>query len=96
MPDARSNTIADEPAPAAAPINCAGTHRQGAMIVCRTRPGAEVTLGDITVEADDAGWVVLGQALSPLQILGALIVMGCVALGGGSGKPAQAPVSVKA
>ena len=31
------------------------------MIVCRTRPGAEVTLGDITVEADDAGWVVLGH-----------------------------------
>ena len=42
------------------------------------------------------GWVVLGQARSPLQILGALIVMGCVALGGGSGKPAQAPSSVKA
>ena len=50
-----------ETAPAAAPINCAGTHRQGAMIVCRTRPGAEVTLGDISVEADDEGWVVLGH-----------------------------------
>lgn len=50
-----------ETAPAAAPINCAGTHRQGAMIVCRTLPGADVALGDISVSADDAGWVVLGH-----------------------------------
>jgi murein DD-endopeptidase MepM/ murein hydrolase activator NlpD len=50
-----------ETAPAVAPITCAGTHRQGAMIVCRTVPGASVTLGDISVEADDEGWVVLGH-----------------------------------
>lgn len=50
-----------ETAPAAAPIYCAGTHRQGAMIVCRTLPGADVALGDISVSADEAGWVVLGH-----------------------------------
>lgn len=45
----------------AAPIACEGTHRQGAMIVCRTAPGAEVALGDITVTSDSEGWVVLGH-----------------------------------
>ena len=31
------------------PIVCAGEHRQGAMLVCRTAPNAEVTLGESAV-----------------------------------------------
>ena len=42
-------------------IRCTGVHRQGAALVCRTDPGARVSLGDITVTADDEGWVVLGH-----------------------------------
>lgn len=44
-----------------APIRCAGEHRQGAVLVCRTVPGAEVTLGDITERADGEGWIVMGH-----------------------------------
>lgn len=43
------------------PIRCAGTHRQGAALICRTAPGAEVTLGDVSVTAGEDGWVVLGH-----------------------------------
>ena len=51
-----------EPVPGAEePIQCSGTHRQGAALVCLTAPGARVSLGDITVTADDEGWVVLGH-----------------------------------
>lgn len=42
-------------------IRCSGTHRQGAALVCRTDPDARVSLGDITVTADEEGWVVLGH-----------------------------------
>ena len=38
----------------------------------------------------------MGFLMGPVGPEATLIVMGCVALGGGSGKPAQAPVSVKA
>jgi murein DD-endopeptidase MepM/ murein hydrolase activator NlpD len=44
-----------------APIQCTGVHRQGAALVCRTDPGAQVSLGDITVTSDELGWVVLGH-----------------------------------
>jgi murein DD-endopeptidase MepM/ murein hydrolase activator NlpD len=43
------------------PIRCSGVHRQGGALICRTEPGAAVTLGDITVTADDEGWVVIGH-----------------------------------
>lgn len=43
------------------PIRCAGAHRQGAALICRTAPGAEVTLGDVSVTAGEDGWVVLGH-----------------------------------
>ncbi|WP_019959827.1 M23 family metallopeptidase [Woodsholea maritima] len=49
------------PAPAARPISCVGEHIQGALLICRTLPGSEVSLGDITVSADAFGWVVLGH-----------------------------------
>ncbi|MEO1038537.1 MAG: M23 family metallopeptidase [Pseudomonadota bacterium] len=44
-----------------APIACAGEHRQGAMIVCRSTPGAQVQLGDVAIDVDEHGWVVLGH-----------------------------------
>ncbi|MGJ3232639.1 MAG: M23 family metallopeptidase [Oceanicaulis sp.] len=43
------------------PIRCAGDHRQGAALICRTAPGARVTLGDVSVTAGEEGWVVLGH-----------------------------------
>lgn len=46
---------------AEAPIRCAGEHRQGAILVCRTAPGAQVTLGDLTEQADAEGWIVMGH-----------------------------------
>ena len=57
-----AETAVDDAAAApSAPIRCSGTHRQGAALLCRTEPGAAVTLGDITVSADQDGWVVLGH-----------------------------------
>ncbi|MCP2670853.1 peptidoglycan DD-metalloendopeptidase family protein [Maricaulaceae bacterium EIL42A08] len=43
------------------PIRCSGAHRQGAALLCQTDPGARVSLGDISVTADDEGWVVIGH-----------------------------------
>jgi len=43
------------------PIRCAGEHRQGGALICRTAPGAEVALGDVSVTAGPQGWVVLGH-----------------------------------
>ena len=65
--------------------------------IARLGPATITPLGFLSpLTAVLLGWVVLGQALSPLQILGAIIVMGCVALSGRSAKPAQAPARVKA
>lgn len=52
---------ASEPAAPDEAIRCTGEHRQGAALVCRTDPGAQVMLGDITVLADPDGWVVVGH-----------------------------------
>lgn len=43
------------------PIRCAGRHRQGAALICRTAAGAEVALGDVAVTAGPDGWVVIGH-----------------------------------
>lgn len=65
--------------------------------IARLGPATITPLGFLSpLTAVLLGWVVLGQALSPLQILGAIIVTGCVALSGRSAKPAQAPARVKA
>lgn len=65
--------------------------------IARLGPATITPLGFLSpLTAVLLGWVVLGQALSPLQILGAIIVMACVALSGRSAKPAQAPARVKA
>ena len=65
--------------------------------IARLGPAAITPMGFLSpLTAVLLGWIVLGQALSPLQILGAIIVMGCVALSGRSAKPAQAPGRVKA
>ncbi|TGY93963.1 M23 family metallopeptidase [Marinicauda pacifica] len=49
------------PAASDSPIDCVGEHIQGATLICRTLPGAGVSLGDITVTADEAGYVILGH-----------------------------------
>ena len=65
--------------------------------IARLGPASVTAFGFLSpLTAVLLGWIVLGQALSPLQIAGAVIVMGCVWLGGASGKSAQAPVSMKA
>ena len=46
---------------AEAPLDCVGEHRQGAMLICRTEPGATVTLGDAETIADETGLVVIGH-----------------------------------
>lgn len=43
------------------PITCQGEHVQGATLICKTEPGASVSLGDITVEANQNGFVILGH-----------------------------------
>ncbi len=43
-----------------APLDCVGEHRQGAMLICRTEPGATVRLGDAETVADATGLVVIG------------------------------------
>lgn len=65
--------------------------------IARLGPASVTAFGFLSpLTAVLLGWLVLGQALSPLQMLGAAIVMTCVWLGGASGKPAQAPAMVKA
>ena len=63
--------------------------------IARLGPASVTAFGFLSpLTAVLLGWLVLGQALSPLQMLGAAIVMTCVWLGGASGKPAQAPAMV--
>jgi uncharacterized membrane protein len=58
--NAATDTAADTAAEAG-PIQCAGVHRQGAALICRAAPGAEVALGDVSVTAGPDGWVVIGH-----------------------------------
>ena len=61
--------------------------------VARIEPGAVAMLGMTSpITAVALGWVVLGQALSPLQGLGAAIVLGAVWAGQQANRaPAKAP-----
>jgi murein DD-endopeptidase MepM/ murein hydrolase activator NlpD len=59
--DPIADLIHSEPLPVESAIECVGEHRQGAALVCKTVPGAAVSLGDITVTADPDGWVVIGH-----------------------------------
>jgi probable blue pigment (indigoidine) exporter len=47
------------------------------------------------VSAAVIGWIALGQALSPLQVLGLVIALGGTLLGQMVGKPRVAPVVVE-
>ena len=56
--------------------------------VARLEPGAVSMLGMMSpVTAVALGWVVLGQSLSPLQGLGAAIVLGSVWAGQRANRP---------
>lgn len=48
------------PIAASQPRGCAGGFVEGGLVICNYGPGSQVTLGDRSVEADAAGWVVLG------------------------------------
>lgn len=52
---------ADEAGAESAPFACEGRHVQGAVLLCRTLPGAEVRLGDAVATADPDGFVVIGH-----------------------------------
>jgi len=45
----------------AAPLRCDGRHVQGAVLVCKTFPGADVRIDDVAVRADADGFVVIGH-----------------------------------
>jgi murein DD-endopeptidase MepM/ murein hydrolase activator NlpD len=51
----------DPPAPATLSLNCAGAFTQGGVALCRTLPGATITVdGAEAGAADQAGWAVIG------------------------------------
>lgn len=61
MPRAGEETdMPPAPEPAEPPVRCAGEFTQGAMLVCRTAPGTEISFGDQSATADADGWAVLG------------------------------------
>lgn len=75
-------------------IGAAATYAIWFRGVARIEPGAVSMLGMMSpVTAVLLGWVVLGQSLSPMQGLGALIVLGSVWAGQRANRPATpAPV----
>lgn len=49
------------PAPVELSLNCAGAFTQGGVVVCRTRPHAELLVdGAAMGAADEAGWAIIG------------------------------------
>lgn len=49
------------PAPATLPLNCAGALTQGGVVLCRTLPGAAISVdGVASGQADAQGWAVIG------------------------------------
>lgn len=49
------------PAPQELSLRCAGAFTQGGVVLCRTLPGAQVSLDAATVgDADAQGWIILG------------------------------------
>jgi probable blue pigment (indigoidine) exporter len=73
-------------------IGAAATYALWFRGVARLDPGAVSMLGMMSpVTAVLLGWVVLGQSLSPLQGLGAMIVLGAVWAGQRAHRPHPAP-----
>lgn len=52
--------MASEVAEAAEPYACVGDFTEGAAIICRSEPGAVISLGDQSATADSEGWLILG------------------------------------
>jgi probable blue pigment (indigoidine) exporter len=58
----------------------------------RLGPSAVTTFGFLSpLTAVFLGWLILGETLSPIQILGAVIVLGSISLGGSRSKPSSNP-----
>ncbi|WP_417490094.1 M23 family metallopeptidase [Maricaulis sp.] len=59
-PDARE-AVADAAPAVRAPIQgCAGEFAEGGLLICQVGPGSQVTLGDVSAQADASGWAVIG------------------------------------
>ncbi len=62
----------------------------------RLGPSAVTSFGFLSpLTAVLLGWIVLGEALSPMQMLGALIVLGCIRLGSSAAAPPVLEPSIK-
>ncbi|KUF10613.1 EamA family transporter [Pseudoponticoccus marisrubri] len=91
--------LVEPPLPPLTPLNLAGlawlglvgaaaTYALWFRGVARLEPGAVSMLGMMSpVTAVALGWIVLGQALTPIQALGAIIVLGAVWAGQRANRP---------
>ena len=60
-PVAEVGAPAPPPPPATMALNCAGAFTQGGVALCRTMPGAAISVdGVASGEADENGWAVIG------------------------------------
>lgn len=99
--------LAEPPLPPLSPINLAGLAWLGLIGaaatyaiwfrgVARIEPGAVSMLGMMSpVTAVLLGWMVLGQALSPVQMLGAIIVLGAVWAGQRANRPPASDLAAR-
>lgn len=99
--------ILEPPLPAITPINLAGLAWLGLIGagvtywlwfrgISRLEPGAVSMLGMMSpVTAVVLGWFWLGQALTPIQLAGAVTVLGSVWVGQVANRPRRAPSSLQ-
>ncbi|WP_417483520.1 M23 family metallopeptidase [Maricaulis sp.] len=59
-PDAREAVVMAAPTLSEPVQGCAGDFAEGALLICNYGPGSQVSLGDVTAQADGSGWTVLG------------------------------------
>ena len=59
-PDARDAAVMAAPALREPVQGCAGDFAEGGLLICNYGPGSQVSLGEVTAEADGSGWTVLG------------------------------------
>ena len=60
-PPSEASSPVTPPAPQELSLRCAGAFTQGGVVLCRTLPGAQVSLDAATVgDADAQGWIILG------------------------------------
>jgi hypothetical protein len=56
-----ASPVPEGPAPTSLSLNCAGAFTQGGVVLCRTLPGAQISVdGVASGAADPSGWAVIG------------------------------------